>query len=80
MKQAREAFSENDPVQTAASLKEAIQAIRDMIYKEEHILFPTSLDMLSDSEWVQMKNGEADIGYAWVTPERGLAGGNHKSA
>jgi DUF438 domain-containing protein len=71
MKQAREAFSENDPVQTAASLKEAIQAIRDMIYKEEHILFPTSLDMLSDSEWVQMKNGEADIGYAWVTPNEG---------
>jgi DUF438 domain-containing protein len=71
MKQAREAFSENDPVQTVASLKEAIQAIRDMIYKEEHILFPTSLDMLSDSEWVQMKNGEADIGYAWVTPNEG---------
>jgi DUF438 domain-containing protein len=71
MKQAREAFSENDPVQTATSLKEAIQAIRDMIYKEEHILFPTSLDMLSDSEWVQMKNGEADIGYAWVTPNEG---------
>jgi len=45
MKQAREAFAGNDPVQTVSSLKEAIQAIRDMIYKEEHILFPTSLDM-----------------------------------
>jgi DUF438 domain-containing protein len=27
--------------------------------------------MLSDSEWIQMKNGEADIGYAWVTPDEG---------
>ena len=71
MKQAREAFAGNDPVQTVNSLKEAIQAIRDMIYKEEHILFPTSLDMLSDSEWVKVKEGEADIGFAWVVPDPG---------
>ena len=71
MKQAREAFAGNDPVQTVTSLKEAIQAIRDMIYKEEHILFPTSLDMLTDSEWIKVKEGEADIGFAWVVPDQG---------
>jgi DUF438 domain-containing protein len=71
MKQAREAFAGNDPAQTITSLKEAIQAIRDMIYKEEHILFPTSLDMLTDSEWVKVKEGEADIGFAWVVPDKG---------
>jgi DUF438 domain-containing protein len=71
MKQAREAFAASDPAQTVASLKEAIQAIRDMIYKEEHILFPTSLDMLTDSEWVKVKEGEADIGFAWVVPDKG---------
>ena len=71
MKQAREAFSENDPVQTVTSLKEAIQAIRDMIYKEEHILFPTSLDMLTQKEWIKVKEGEADIGFAWVVPDQG---------
>ena len=71
MKQAREAFAANDPVQTEASLKEAIQAIRDMIYKEEHILFPTSLDMLTDSEWIKVKEGEGDIGFAWVVPDKG---------
>jgi DUF438 domain-containing protein len=71
MKQAREAFAGNDPVQTVTSLKEAIQAIRDMIYKEEHILFPTSLDMLTDSEWIKVKEGEADIGFAWVVPDKG---------
>ena len=52
-------------------LKEAIQAIRDMIYKEEHILFPTSLDMLTDSEWIKVKEGETDIGFAWVVPDQG---------
>jgi len=71
MKQTREAFAANDPVQTLTCLKEAIQAIRDMIYKEEHILFPTSLDMLTDSEWIKVKDGEADIGFAWVVPDTG---------
>jgi len=71
LKQAREAFAKSDPEGTIAPLKEAIQAIRDMIYKEEHILFPASLDMLSDPEWVKVKEGEADIGFAWVVPDSG---------
>ena len=71
LKQTREAFAGNDPAQTVTSLKEAIQAIRDMVYKEEHILFPTSLDMLTDSEWIKVKEGEADIGFAWVVPDIG---------
>jgi DUF438 domain-containing protein len=71
LKRAREAFDQNDTVQTANSLKEAIQAIRDMIYKEEHILYPTSLDMLTDSEWIKVKQGESDIGFAWVVPDKG---------
>jgi len=71
LKRARTAFEQNHPVQTADSLKEAIQAIRDMIYKEEHILYPTSLDMLSDSEWINVQQGEAAIGFAWVVPDQG---------
>ncbi len=71
LKKSREAFGRNDPQQTVDALKEAIQAVRDMIYKEEHILYPTSLDMLSDSEWIQVKQGEADIGYAWIVPDEG---------
>jgi DUF438 domain-containing protein len=71
MKQAREAFEHNNPMQTVDSLKEAIQAIRDMIYKEEHILYPASLDMLTESEWIKVKQGEADIGFSWVVPDTG---------
>jgi len=51
--------------------QEAIQTIRDMIYKEEHILFTASLDMLSDEEWVKVKRGKADIGFSWVVPDEG---------
>jgi DUF438 domain-containing protein len=71
LKQAREACAKSDPEGTITPLKDAIQAIRDMIYKEEHILYPASLDMLSDQEWIKVKEGEADIGFAWVVPDTG---------
>jgi len=71
LKQAREAIGATDPEGALKPLKEAIQAIRDMIYKEEHILYPASLDMLSDQEWIKVKEGEADIGFAWVVPDTG---------
>ena len=71
LKQARQAFANADPEGTFTPLKEAIQAIRDMIYKEEHILYPASLDMLTDQEWIKVKEGEADIGFAWVVPDTG---------
>ena len=64
LKQARQALADQDSIKTVSSLKEAIQAIRDMIYKEEHILFPASLDMLNQKEWIRVKEGEADIGFA----------------
>jgi len=53
--------------------KVAIEAlgkmISDMIYKEEHILFPMTLETLSEDEWAKVRKGEEEIGYAWITPE-----------
>jgi DUF438 domain-containing protein len=71
LKQARQAFAQADPSRLVTSLKEATKTIRDMIYKEEHILYPASLDMLSQNEWIKVKQGEADIGFAWVVPDKG---------
>jgi len=71
LKQTKKAFARKDPEQTVTHLKEAIQTIRDMIYKEEHILYPACLDMLTRKEWIRVKKGEADIGFAWVEPESG---------
>ncbi|MHA1346813.1 MAG: DUF438 domain-containing protein [Candidatus Heimdallarchaeaceae archaeon] len=42
--------------------------VEDMIFKEETILFPTSLELLSSQEWQIVKNGEEEIGFAWITP------------
>ncbi len=71
IKAARAALERADPEAFRTNLLQAVQAARDMIYKEEHILFPAALDMLSHEEWVQMARGEADIGFAWVEPDPG---------
>jgi uncharacterized protein len=44
------------------------KAIRNMIFMEEKILFPTSLKKLTESDWAKIKKGEPEIGYAWVKP------------
>ncbi len=53
--------------------KVAIEAlakmVNDMIYKEEHILFPMALETLSEDEWVKVKKGEDEIGFCWIKPE-----------
>ena len=40
--------------------------VDDMVNKEEKILFPMSVDTLSDEEWAQIRAGEDEIGYALI--------------
>ncbi len=51
-----------------SNLNELLTAIEELIYKEENILFPMSLENLSEYDWVKVRTGEEEIGYAWVTP------------
>lgn len=54
--------------EAVTTLNDALTAIREMIYKEEHILYPMSLETLSDAEWLKVRQGEEEIGYAWIRP------------
>ncbi len=47
-------------------IKAYLHMVRDMVYKEEHILFPMALETLSDDDWMKVQRGEEEIGYAWV--------------
>ncbi|MBI5076730.1 MAG: DUF438 domain-containing protein [Nitrospirae bacterium] len=47
-------------------IKTLITMINDMIYKEEHILYPMALETLSDEDWFKVKKGEEEIGFAWL--------------
>lgn len=51
-----------------SNLNDVLAAIEDMIYKEENILYPMALENLSEYDWVKVRSGEEEIGYAWVTP------------
>lgn len=61
-----------DPRAYAQQLTEAFDplatAIGEMFYKEEHILFPASIDKLSELEWTAVRAQEDEIGYAYVQP------------
>jgi hypothetical protein len=52
-----------------ATIDALIKMVNDMIYKEEHILFPMALETLSEDEWAKVRKGEEEIGYAWIVPE-----------
>lgn len=67
IKIARKELTDGNP-QAVTSLNEVIITIRDMIYKEEHILYPMSLETLNDRDWLEIKNGDAEIGYSWIEP------------
>ncbi len=50
------------------------QAVSDMIFKENHILFPLAIETLEESEWIQIRSGEGDIGYAFDPPSEDWPG------
>ena len=49
-------------------LKPAVAAVDEMIYKEEQILFPMSLDTITESEWYQVYRESPEIGFCLYDP------------
>ncbi|OEU65456.1 MAG: hemerythrin [Desulfovibrio sp. S3730MH75] len=50
-------------------LKPASTSVEEMIFKEEQILFPMSLDKLSDAEWYQVYKQSIEIGFCLYDPK-----------
>jgi hypothetical protein len=65
IKQFRELISaaSPDPAEVDDVFEHMTQNIREMVYKEEKILFPAALERLSDQEWSQIRDQEEEIGY-----------------
>jgi len=57
-----------DLAKVLQKMRELRGRIRKMLFMEEKILFPTAERKLDDAEWVRIKRGEGEIGYAWITP------------
>ena len=46
---------------------ELVADVRDLMDKEENILYPTSLEMISDEEFRYMAEGDREIGFAYIS-------------
>lgn len=49
--------------------EELTKKIKEMIFKEEKILFPTAQQKLTEDEWYNIYSSEGEIGYCLVEPE-----------
>ncbi len=56
---------------TSRATETAICAIEEMIYKEENILFPLSLDKLSEEEWAEVWVSSPRYGWCLIEPQTG---------
>lgn len=45
---------------------EVIEMVEDMMVKEEEILFPTSMDLLTEEDFIEMRKGDDEIGYCLI--------------
>lgn len=79
IKQVKQLLAERKLMEMAATLKDVLSQIGLMIYKEEHILFPMSLEILDDADWHAVRQGEAAIGYAWIEPPPEMTGTRQKT-
>ncbi len=74
LKTARALLRSGDTEALGAMLPELLTMIDDMIYKEEKILFPTAMQVITDEEWAEIAAGDHEIGYAWIEGPGGEAG------
>ena len=62
---------QKDPENTIAHVKRLFDpmrdAMREMFYKEEHILFPNALQRLTEADWLAIHAQEDDFDFSYVT-------------
>ena len=76
LKNAKRQVAEVKVPEALATIQSLTKAVNDMVYKEEHILFPMTMELLSEPDWIKVRKGEEEIGYAWVMPDEGWMSGS----
>ncbi len=64
-----EITSEEVEVMIDMILKPASDSVADMTMKEEEILFPMSMDKLTDHEWMEIVEQTSEFGFCLIDPE-----------
>lgn len=73
LRTAREELAASKGHEALNTIRYLVKSIEDMVYKEEHILFPMALETLSDSDWQTVAKGESEIGFAWIEPQQPMS-------
>lgn len=68
VKSVRLAVEADDLEAVLARAPKLSRDVVEMVYKENNILFPLTLSTFTEQEWVEIRRGEAEIGYVFVTP------------
>ena len=50
-------------------INDATDQLKEMIYKEENILFPMALETLTEDEWIVIYKESDEIGFSLIVPE-----------
>lgn len=64
-------FDGRERPQISLEVKELLQAVKDMIYKEEKILIPITEEHFTTDEWSDIHLASEEIGYCLVAPDAG---------
>ncbi len=67
-KEAQLQYTSGDVRRLRQTVGELRRKIRQMIFMEHKILFPTAMRKLTDAAWAEIRRGESEIGYAWIRP------------
>jgi DUF438 domain-containing protein len=51
----------------------ALNAVAEMVFKEENVLFPMALETLTENEWAEIWSQSAEYGWCLVEPREGYA-------
>ncbi|MGI6037688.1 MAG: DUF438 domain-containing protein [Limnochordia bacterium] len=68
LKEVQEALRQDDPRRLVYGGKRLLNMVDEMIYKEENILFPMTVEMFTEEDWAHVHRGEEEIGYALIEP------------
>lgn len=68
IKEVRAALASGEAQTVTSAGSKLVRTVNDMAYKEEKVLFPMTYELLDREEWIEIRRGEADIGYALVEP------------
>ena len=69
IRDAKKLIEENREEEFLAMQPTIVADVRDLLQKEESVLYPTALAMITPEEFEQMRSGDYEIGFAWIDVE-----------